>query len=359
MIDPADLFVLSSPLQYVNAVEWRLRTRERPADLALIGDREGGADTLDRLIERHPGLWREIFRHRRRPRSRKWQPRLLRDAADARHRASLERLARRLGPCATLVFGDYRNVSHRALVEAVPHEWLVLVDDGSVTPQVAAARAGMPDAADPGRFSPGWFRTAAARSAFGERAPTEPKSLTYFSIYASLIEPVLPASDALAPHALEAWRAETPPPPRGDEIWLIGSNHVEAGICSPEAYRDLLLDGLTALRREGRQGRAIYRPHRGEAAEKASALARQGGMELATATAPAEIAYLDAAIRPAVVAVVASSAADTLSVIDPELEIVRFALPPDYLKRQRDHILAVVSGHDAFNPRLRVISPRP
>ncbi|MET0313257.1 MAG: hypothetical protein ABW275_02575, partial [Hansschlegelia sp.] len=73
--------------------------------------------------------------------------------------------------------------------------------------------------------------------------------------------------------------------------------------------------------------------------------------------APAEIAYLSAAPRPALVAVIASSAADTLNVLDPGLEIVRLAPGETYLRRQRDHIGAVIAAHHAFNDRLRVVSP--
>ncbi|MGA0532053.1 hypothetical protein [Hansschlegelia sp. KR7-227] len=352
----ADLVVVSSPLQYVNAAEWRRRRAGGVADLVLLGDRAGGAAAIDALIARDPSLWRRIVRHPGRPQGA--GPRMLRDAADLRHRRSLEALARELGERDAVAFGDFRNVSHRALVASVRHRELVLLDDGSVAPQVAAARRDPATAPAPERFQPGWFRTALARAAFGERAPPDPPSLTFFTVYGSLIGPTMLSGDRLERHAYEGWRSRSAAAPRGGDVWLLGSNHAEAGICSPDAYRALIVDGVAALRRAGHAGPVVYRPHRGERADRAQTLAREAGLTLGGGDGlPVEIAYLDAAVRPARVVVIASSAADTLSVIDPELPIARLALPDGYLRRQREHILAVVAGHDAFNPRLVVLKP--
>ncbi|MBB3973784.1 hypothetical protein [Hansschlegelia beijingensis] len=354
MTPAVDLVVVSSPLQVLNAIEWRRRDVDAPADLVLLGDRAGGRDAALALLKREPGLWRKILEHPGRPRPAGWLPAFGRDVLDAGHRASLERLAAQLGPRRTLVFGDYRNVSQRALAAAVAHEELILLDDGSVAPQVAAARAGLAAPA-PERFRPGWLRTELGRRTLGERAPAAPPRLAFFTIYEPLMRGRLAGSDRIVPHSYEGWRAAAASAGRGDEVWVLGSNHAEAGICSGEDYARVVLAGLAALRAEGRPGPFLYRPHRGEDKAKAAALARAGGMELAEDGAPAELAYLEARRRPAAVLVVASSAADTLSVLDPGLEILRVALPANYLRRQRDHILAVVAGHDAFNPRLRLI----
>ncbi|HEY0291240.1 MAG TPA: hypothetical protein VGC51_02725 [Hansschlegelia sp.] len=353
----ADLVVVSSPLQCMNAVEHRARTGGI-ADVVLIGDRAGGGAAALEVLKRRPDLWRRILSHPRRPQPSRLLPLFARDLLDAGHRASLERLASTLGPRRTLVFGDYRNVSQRVMVERVPHDELVLVDDGSVAPQVAAARAGRPQAADPARFQPGWFRTGLGRSALGERPPAAPPALTFFTIYGTLMEGLLAPSDRVVPHAYEAWRTGEREIARGDAVWTLGSNHVEAGICSEEAYRSLVLGGVAALRGEGRSGPFLYRPHRGENAARAARLAAEAGMTLAPAGPPVELACLDADPRPSVAMVIASTAADTLSVLDPGLEIVRLAPPEGYLRRQRDHILAVMEGHDALNQRLRVIRPQ-
>lgn len=348
-----DLVVVSSPLQYVNAVEWRRRS-DGAADLVLIGDRAGGPRAVLDLVRRHRGLWGRVLSHPQRPALGKWAPRLVRDAADAGHRTSLERLGASLGARSRVVFGDYRNVSQRALVAAVRHDELVLVDDGSVAPQVAAARAG--EGPDDARFRPGWLRTPLGQAAFGERAPAAPKALAFFTIYGAPMERTLAPDDRIVGHAYDSWRAEAPTARRGEDVWLLGSNHVDAGICAAEDYRALVLAGAAALRAERPGGRLVYRPHRGEDAARAAPLAAEAGAGFTPSGAPVEVAYLDAAERPAAVAVVASSAADTLGVIDPDLAILRFALPPGYLRAQREHILAVIAGHDAFNPRLRVLA---
>ncbi|MET0313807.1 MAG: hypothetical protein ABW275_05395 [Hansschlegelia sp.] len=350
-MDAPDLFVVSSPLQYLNAAEFAARSA-RPPDLVLIGDRAGAADGALTLAKRDRALWGRLLSHPGRPQPSRWLPRFGRDLLDAGHRISIERLAASLGPRSRVAFGDYRHVSQRAFVAGVDCEELVLLDDGSVAPQVAAFRAGE-DVADRARFTPGWLRTDLGRATLGERAPKAPERLAYFTIYAPLM-PRLKQGDSVASHAYERLRAFGPPAPRGDEVWLIGSNHVDAGICAPDSYRALIREGAAALRAEGKK-RLVYRPHRGENLDAAGKLAAEIGAVFASSPTPVELAYVEAALRPAAIAVVASTSADTLSVIDPELEIVRFALPETYLQRQWGHIEAVIAGHDAFNPRLRVL----
>jgi hypothetical protein len=361
MTGPADLVVVSSPLQYMNAVEWRRRTAGRHADLVLIGDRAGGDAAIAELMLRDPGLWRAIHRHPGRPRLPRWLPASLRDAADAQHRAGLERLARSLSRPGyrRLVFGDYRNASQRALVAKIPHRDLILVDDGSVTPQVARFRAGRADTPEPERFRLNWFRTSVGRALFGDEKLADPDRLTFFTIYGRLIDRTLAPGDRILAHAFEGWRAAAGSRAPGDEIWLLGANHVEARIASAADYRRLILSGVAALRAEGFGGPILYRPHRGEDPAAARRLAAAAGLQLAPGTLPVEAVLLEAERRPAAVLVVASSAADTLAVIDPEVPIVRLDLPAGYLRRQRDHILAVVAAHDAFNPRLRVLRTAP
>ncbi|WP_155904998.1 hypothetical protein [Methylopila sp. M107] len=351
-----DLVIVSSPLQYMNAVEQRA-ARGRPADLVLIGDRHGTGATIDALMARQ-NPWETVHRHGRRPRPPRAVPRLVKDLLDARHRASLDRLAstfsgRRFGQ---VVFGDYRNVSQRLLVDRIAHDETVLLDDGSVTPQAAAWRADPSTAPEPGQFDLKMFRTALARRVFRERLPAAPLSVTYFTIYGSIIGGRTAPRDRMVENGYGAWRSGLATRRSASETWLLGSNHAEAGICAAQDYVELMLGAVAALRLEGR-GPIVYRPHRGESDGKVRTLCEAGDMRLVRTGAPVELDYLDAAERPAAVVVTASSAADTLAVLDPELEIGRIALPQSYLRRRGDHIRAVVAVHDAFNPRLRVITP--
>jgi hypothetical protein len=355
----ADIVIVSSPLQYMNAVEQRAATGGRPADLVLVGDRHGGAAAIEALM-RLKSPWRSVRRHPRRPRPSRLVPSLVRDLMDAAHRRSLEGLARELSRerYGAVVIGDYRNVSQRLLAARLTADSQVLLDDGSVTPQAAAYRADRANAPEPRQFDLAWFRTRLARRAFGETVPPEPDRLTFFTIYGPLLEGRLAPGDSLAPNGYAAWRQAASARPRGDVVWLLGSDHAEAGICEPQSYHRVVLAAAAALRAEGRR-RIVYRPHRGEHAGKAARIARAGAMELGPSTAPVELDYLQAEERPAMAAALASSAIDSLSVLDPGLEIARIALPDDYLKKRADHIRAVVRAHDAFNPRLRVIAPEP
>lgn len=350
-----DLVIVSSPLQYINAVEQRAAAGDRPADLILIGDRHGGEAAISALMRRH-APWRAVYRHAKRPRPPIGLPRLMKDALDAGHRTSLRRLARRLSPTAysSVVIGDYRNVSERLLADLVPHDSFVLLDDGSVTPQAAAFRAKAGRAPEPRQFDLGWFRTPIARHLFGDPTLVEPENVTFFTIYGRLLANRMKPGDAIIDNGYRVWRSGAGVGPRGGATWLLGSDHAEAGICTGETYRRVILAGVAALRAEG-VGPILYRPHRGEARAKVESLAQDAEMSLDGSSAPVELDCLDAATRPARVAVIASSAADTLSVIDPELDIVRFALPEDYLQKRADHIRAVVAAHHAFNPRLRTI----
>lgn len=356
-----DLAVVSSPLQYMNVVEWRASLGEEPCDLVLIGDRHDGGGSIAALMRRK-SPWSEIFRVGRRPRPPAVTPRFVKDLLDLRHRIALERLGDTLAGRGyeRVAFGDYRNVSQRLLVEraAGRSAALTLVDDGSVAPQAAAFRADPARAPDPGQFRLSWFRTGLARRMFGEAPPPEPDRLTFFTIYGEVIGDGLAPSDEIAPNAYAAWKAGARPGPRGNAAWLIGANHGEAGICAPEDYRALVLEAARRLREEGR-GPIVYRRHRGQSERTAADLSAAAGMTLAPSTAPVELDYLDAGERPATVAVFASSAADTLAAIDTALDVVRVALPATYLRKRADHIKAVVAAHDAFNPRLRVIETDP
>ena len=348
----ANLAIVSSPLQALNADEWRAAVGG-PCDLVVIGDRHAGG--LDEVMERC-GPWRTILRHGRRPRPPRMIPRLAKDALDAWHRAGLERLAKRLAAraYARVAFGDYRNVSQRLLVDRVSRSDATLLDDGSVTPQAAAFRADPASVLEPGQFDLAWFRTALARRLFGDPLIPGPDRVTFFTIYGRLIESGLAAADALAENRYETLRGRARPAPRGGAAWLIGANHSEAGICAAEDYRALALAAVCRLRAEGRDP-IVYRRHRGQSPQAAADLSQAAGMTLAPSTAPVELDYLDAVERPATVAVFASTAADTLATLDPDLDIARIALPATYLRKRVHHIQAVVAGHDAFNPRLRVI----
>ncbi|MDR6285558.1 hypothetical protein HNR47_001559 [Methylopila jiangsuensis] len=351
------LAVASSPLQLMNAMEWRARRSGGEADLVLLGDRAGGGGAVEALLARRPGLWRRVLRVSGRPRPAPYAPRLMRDAADALHRSALRRLAASLGGEAygELAFGDYRNLSQRTLTERVPRVRLTLLDDGSITPQAARWRAGLPTP-DPRRFTDGWFRTGLARAMLGDPPRFEPPQVTFFTIYGRLLDSVIRPDDRVEPHAFESFRSERRAG-RGETVWLLGANHVEARIADPDRHVALVRDGVAALRREGLTGPIVYRPHRGENPDRASRLAAEAGLAFEPAALPIELAYLEAERRPAAVAVIASSAADTLAAIDPALPIYRFGLPQGYLRRQRDHILAVVRAHDAFNPRIHVVCP--
>ena len=348
----ANLAIVSSPLQALNADEWRAAVGG-PCDLVVIGDRHAGG--LDDVMKRG-GPWRTIFRHGRRPRPPRMLPRLAKDVLDAWHRAGLERLATRLAGWryARVAFGDYRNVSQRLLVDRVSRSAATLLDDGSVTPQAAAFRADPAIVLEPGQFDLALFRTAFARRLFGDPLIPGPGRMTFFTIYGRLIEGGLAASDSAEANRYEVLRASVRAAPRGGAAWLIGANHGEAGICAPEDYRALVLAAADRLRAEGR-GPIVYRRHRGQSPKTAAELSEAAGMTLAPSTAPVELDYLDAVERPATVAVFASTAADTLATLDPDLDIARIALPATYLRKRVHHIQAVVAGHDAFNPRLRVI----
>lgn len=356
--DGLDLVIVSSPLQYMNAIEHRFAAGA-PSDLVLIGDRHGNQEAIDRLMSRRSG-WREVHRHGRRPRPSKLTPLFVRDLLDAGHRASLERLAEKLAGrrYRRVAIGDYRNVSQRMLAANVAAREFVLLDDGSVTPQSAAFRADRGRAPEPRQFNLTWFRTALARKVFGENLPPEPPSVTFFTIYGPLLKDRLAPADRLTVNGYDTWREASAERPRGTAVWMLGSDHAEAGICTPESYRSLVLGAARSLRAAG-HGPLHYRPHRGENRDKAAALAQECGMSLGASSVPVELDYLDAGERPALVAAFASSAVDTLAILDPELDIARIALPEGYLRKRVEHIKAVVSAHDAFNSRLRVIEPSP
>lgn len=353
----ADLVIVSSPLQYINAVEQRRSSGGRPADLVLIGDRHGAGETIRKLMRRQ-GAWRSVHRLGRRPRPHKLTPLWLRDVLDAAHRSGLRRLAKSLSsaPYRTVVIGDYRNVSQRLVADLVPHDEFVLVDDGSVTPQVASWRADAARATEPKQFDLSWFRTDLARRVFGDPPLAEPRSVTFHSIYGAVIADRLASADRIVAHRYEHWSRTLRDGSRSRTVWFLGSDHAEAGICAEEDYFVLVRGAISALEQEGHAG-VVYRPHRGESAEKVSRLAQQLGLTVVRTGLPVEVDYLDASEKPGLVAAIASSALDALSVMDPGLPLARIVPPPHYLRKRAAHIHAVISAHDAFNANLRVLAP--
>jgi len=343
----AALFAVVSPLQYINALEAASAFGLQPSQCYLALGESKKLPATGRQVRSliDPAKWRAIQSVSGFPaagginRAHKELLHLLGAREYARDANSLIRRARSECEGIDLLFiGDYRPANFRHFIGAIPEARVWLLDDGSVTHQVVRFRK---DANSPHLYAKPFAREnplLLARARASGLRFAEPAALGYFTCYD--VDP--PPSDEVRTHDYAHFRAQYPALEAVPEVWFLGANHVENRFTSSKKYLAL----LRRVREFYRGEKVVYLPHRGENDKKAASIAKLG-FEVKNFDLPIEIAIGQSGRFPRVLAGIASSAIDNLSVIlQDRIEIHLFCVGKDYAPGERwNHLKDVIEYH--------------
>lgn len=371
MPEGLDLVVVETPLQLLNAVEYRQRVGwAAPALLVLLvppfSKRSFAAlhrplawrsvsylpvysqrlveigelpvEERGFLLEQYRNLWRLRLRWR------------------------LDRYARRIGPVGTLVIGNYlpghKNYI-RHLAHCVAHRQLVLVDDGTDTLIVNERRRAALERGEPAR-------EPARRGTWKERFKTrwmelraaEVPALTYFSVY----DLALPPSDSLVKNDYRALRALAAGAERTEEIYFLGQALVGDGFMAAPTYRRVLAAAQAHFAPEP----LTYVAHPRESPEDLEQW-RGLGLKITRFATPIEYELTVSGCRPRRLAGFFCSALENCALIfGEELPITCFELPSAVLDKNRQEVAGFYAAlrrragpHFAVVPLTALSGPAP
>jgi|GEM_PF-2269101 len=335
-----DLFVITSPLQYLNALEARAYYQIAPSSavLVIIPNRQG-EESMRQLQQLLVGsVWGQTFFPQGLPPRGRWPSRALRHLQSflgaLKFRREVDALLARMPVVTRIFLGDWRARSFRYFLWKRPDAKVVLLDDGSVTSQAFRYRN---DSRDP----------KVEAKAFPERNPKpwlaagvrfrNPQRITFFTSYD------LPTGrrDDIERHSFEALKADSASWIASDEVWFIGSNHAENGIASQQGYLAVLL----AVRHFFSDRRLRYFAHRGESEPKLQQLEILG-FAVARSELPLEIVIRDQKTYPRAVGAIASSVIDNLAaILGAKVAVYLFIVPKGYYLQRAKHLADIVKYH--------------
>jgi hypothetical protein len=352
MPPPRNVIVVETPLQILNAVEYRERVRlEDPVLLILLtapatrATYEGTLSSFawsrviflpicshhDLALAGTPiaerGFLHEQYMNLRRIALRR----------------RLDRFARRMAPVDTLVIGNYLRGHKdyiRHLANIIPHRALVLVDDGTDTLRVGEERAAgrLPPGATNGTASGGCKQRVRARCM--DLRTGDAPALTYFSAF----EVGLSGSDVLVKNDFRGLRERARSAERSDEVYFVGQPLASDGYLSLESYYGIVRAALARFA----PAPFIYVAHPRESAGQLERL-RALPLRIVHFTRPVEYELVVAPSRPRQLAGLFSTALHNCSLIfGSELRITCFEIPVSLLGKLREEtagIYAVLRRH--------------
>lgn len=340
------LFVLTSPLQVYHALQYRKEFGLKADDCVLL--RIGSVATRDNNEANAIAAQVEWY-HRAEvpplstganidpeasPRRREYD----------RRQEFLTNLAEALagiGDLDQIVLGDYRPVTFRQVLRfGTDRTSMILLDDGSVTREVMRYRE------NPGGKDVLLSEIIRARplaSYDGEASLVDPfeypdpKKLSYFTIYTG----ALPQDDQILinRHYEKVFKAQEPE--IRDETWIIGANHVEAGITSHAEY-DRLIGQIASF---CGKGHLVYVPHRRENTEKIESLAQRYSLSLRPFNGPIELQIEHERIVPRSILAIGSTVVDTLSKMLNGYTDIKVIVPDEsyFCGKRPDHLRRILA----------------
>ncbi len=343
----AALFAIVSPLQYINALEAIHSFGLKPEQCYLaIGESrklQATGRQLESILDR--GLWRQVQSISGLPVAKGLfrlhsELRYLRGAREYALGANklIEQARAEFGKIGWLFLGDYRPSNFRHFLASVPEAEHWLLDDGSVTHQVVRFRK---DPHSPNLFAKPFARASRLvrlRSKISGLKFSDPGQLGFFSCYDIEVAP----QDRLRANSYEYYRQCYPTMRQVDEIWVLGSNHSENRFTSEGRYLAL----LERIRDFYAGEPVVYLPHRGESEAKLERVTELG-FTLRGYDLPIEIVVGKRGEYPRVLAGIASSAIDNLSVIlGDRLKVHLIRVEPGYSEKERwKHLRDVIEYH--------------
>jgi hypothetical protein len=336
-----NLFVITSPLQYLNALEARRHYQidSASAVLVVIGQREGEESLrqVQRLLV--GSVWGRIaLPQGLPPKGLLKRPRFAREfqyyLGALKFRRQVDALLEETAEVERIFLGDWRARSFRYFLSRRPEAKAFLLDDGSVTSQAFRFRN---DPRDPQIES----------KAFPDRNPKplrlagvpfyDPDQITFFTSYD------LPSArrDNVERHSFESLKVQSDSWQRADEAWFIGSNHAENGIASEASY----LSTMAYVRSFFQKKDVRYFAHRGEAQEKLQKLEAMGFV-VTHSELPLEVVIREQKTYPRILGAIASSVVDNLAaILGARIAVFLFLAPGGYYRQRAKHLADIVHYH--------------
>lgn len=328
-----NVFFLEAPHQLVNALEAKhdlglednevvvVTSRSHPADAFQAITQNGHWDRVRYLDERPPvhlGLRRHLWDHPS-PRIKNYS----RTLWSRTFRRKLDRIAASLGKVDTLVAGCYFNERVRHFANTLPHDRLVLLDDGTTTLQIAEARR---------RYATGevvqpsdhWTQPLMNRLLGWH--PEQEKRATFFTVY----DLDLPSTDTLIHHSYEYLRQCSAEVGQSNEVLFLGMSLYWEGVDEDEYIRQ-----LRRVERHYAGSEIVYVPHKGEKPNRVERIRRELGWTVRSYGVPIEYQLAMRGPLPRVLASFFSSALENCRIIfDSQFTIEALYFEPDLLPLQ-------------------------
>ena len=321
------VFLIKSPLQYLNALEALSAFELNPeqAMLLLMADRKS-MPQLQALI-RPEQRWGCVVHLADAP--LRWSDESLRHVETGRSSyfgnplfaiRKLRNLSRVLTGLKYVVIGDMGNPLMRHFANSARNAVVIVLDDGTATLKYSRERA---NKATPGALTPTRkkLQLTLKRRLLGLRDDRLPE-IVFFSVYE--IETRKP--DRFVKNLFERLRNTTPTLGATESIYFLGGPLVESGELTEAEYQAQLLTAKTAL------GDAVtYVAHRREARDKVQRLCANLGWQSCLFDYPIEYQLAVVGPRPQILASFISSALLNCRLIFGDtLDIRSFKLHPDH-----------------------------
>lgn len=350
----ASLFIITSPLQYLNALEARFHFKLRPEDCVLLvipsRDHERSRKQIAKLLE--TDQWSRVETVLGMPPERLvLRPRAKREyqffAGARQFRRQAVGILRALGPVDSIFLGDWRARSFRFFAFQNPEAKVYLLDDGSITSQALRFRNDPRDPLIEKRAFPesNSLKLRAAGVPF-----YDPERITFFTSYAL----PMPRRDELVRHEFPLLSQNSGEWECLDEVWFIGSNHPENNITTSDRYLGLM--GEIARFFEGERVR--YFAHRAEDKSKLRSLEKLGFL-VTHSELPLEMVIKEQKRYPKFAAAIASSVIDNLSaMLGARIGLLLFLAPRGYYRSRVKHLAEIVRYHrEVVGGNLFVVPP--
>jgi hypothetical protein len=335
-----NVFLVEAPHQLINGIEARQALCLMDNHVVIIVSRTHPAESFRPLVRN--GEWDSVRFIDERLRVRFRAQRYLRDHRSARIRnyyataesralrKKLDRIAASIGRAENLLVGCYFNERVRHFANVLPHDRLVLLDDGTTTLQIAEARC----------------RHAAGGVAHPYRRWTEPlvnrvlgwnprqrDRATFFTTY----DLEIPPTDRLIRHSYEYLRSCSAAREHRDEVLFLGMSLYWEGV-----DEDTYLAQLRRVADHYAGADLVYAPHKGETEERIERISQLPGWTVRRHEGPVEYHLAMHGPVPRVLASFFSSALENCRIIfGSDLLVEAIYFDPELLPQQ-PHFVATV-----------------
>jgi len=261
-------------------------------------------------------------------------------------RKRLDALAGPFGRAERLFIGNYYLEHMRHVANVLPHDRLVLLDDGTTTLDIAEQRRrhaeGKP--AQPGKS----WRARLVDRAIGWKLG-HPAHATFFSMYDLNLSP----ADSLERHDYSFLRARAMRVERGSEVLFLGQTIYYEGIAEEE-----YLARLRCVATHYGVDRFVYVPHKGEHRDRVRHIREELGLAVRTFDVPIEYQLAMRGPLPGVLASFYSSALENCRLIfGADLTIEAVYLDPQLLTRGVEFVRRVYEYYGSKStPQFRVLN---